>query len=330
VEIGNTSASTFANVGAFADLSPMYQELGGTKLIPSFVKAGTANGKKYALPLYGGASVIYYRKDLLEKAHVEEPKTLAELVKAAQKVKAANPDKHKNFQGIYLPAADNHFMEAWIFSHGTNYAEQGSDGTWKGGLNTPQGKAGMALLLELWKTAALGAQDSSEQGAAPWVPYNNGEVAIMSGRTFAEANISAKMKKNTAVMAIPPVEEGGTGHSFSGGSSIGISAKSGAKTLAKDALKLIYSKGFQTKVAAQGWIPGNTEYANAIPKGLAGGQLQQKIAASAVLTPAAENWAVVQGDNIPADFWAQLARGGDAAKLAGQTDSKIEKVLNKK
>ena len=330
VEIGNTAASTFAGIGAFADLSPMYQELGGRKLIPSFVKAGTANGKKYALPLYGGAIVIYYRKDLFEKANIAQAKTLGELVTAAQKVKAANPDKHRKFQGIYLPAADNHFMEAWIFSHGANYAKQNSDGTWKGTLATPQAKAGIAMLQELWKTAALGGQDSSEQGAAPWVPYNNGEVAIISGRTFAEPNISPNMKKNTAVMAIPPVQEGGVGHSFSGGSSIGISAKSQVKSLSRDALKLIYSKEFQTRVAAQGWIPGNTAYAGAVPKGLASGQLQQQIASTAVLTPAAENWAVVQGNNIPADFWAKLARGGDVDQLAKDTDQKIEEVLNKK
>ncbi|MFF9076910.1 extracellular solute-binding protein [Streptomyces sp. NPDC014735] len=330
VEIGNTTSSTFASIGAFADLSPIYQELGGEKLIPSFVEAGTSGGKKYALPLYGGASVIYYRKDLFEKAHVAQPRTLGELVGAAQKVKAANPDKRRNFQGIYLPASDNHFMEAWIFSQGANYVKRNSDGTWKGTLDTPEAKAGFAMLQQLWKTAALGAQDSSEQGAAPWVPYNNGEVAIMSGRTFAEQNISAKMKKNTAVMAIPPVEPGGVGHSFSGGSSVGISAKSQVKSLSQDALKLIYSKEFQTKVAAQGWIPGNIAYADAVPEGMASGRLQQQIAASSVLTPSAENWAVVQGNNIPADFWAQLARGGSAEKLAKATDGKIEEVLNKK
>lgn len=329
-EIGNTTASTFANVGAFADLSPLYQELGGTKLIPSFVGAGTAHGKKYALPLYAGASVIYYRKDLFAKAHIAQPRTLGELVQAARTVKAANPDRHRNFQGIYLPAADNHFMEAWIFSQGANYAKQESDGAWKGTLATPQAEAGLTMLQELWKTAALGASDSSQQGAAPWVPYNNGEVAIISGRTFAEKNISPEMKKNTAVMAIPPVTAGGVGHSFSGGSSIGISAKSQVKSLAQDALRLVYGKEFQARVAAQGWIPGNTAYTSAIPQSLSSGQLQAQIVANSVLTPTAENWAVVQGDNIPADFWAQLARGGDAGKLARETDGKIEKVLNKK
>ncbi|GGV95952.1 hypothetical protein GCM10015535_64560 [Streptomyces gelaticus] len=130
-------------------------------MIPSFVKAGTSGGKKYALPLYGGASVIYYRKDLFEEAHVAQPRTLGELVSSAQKVKAANIDKRKNFQGIYLPASDNHFMEAWIFSHGANYAKRNSDGTWKGTLDTPQANAGFAMLQQLWSSLRMSAAVTS-------------------------------------------------------------------------------------------------------------------------------------------------------------------------
>src|SRR6195952_4148660 len=39
-EMGNTQSPTFTNVGAFLDISDMYQELGGSKLLPSFVDAG--------------------------------------------------------------------------------------------------------------------------------------------------------------------------------------------------------------------------------------------------------------------------------------------------
>ena len=36
VEIGNTQAPTFTTVGAFRDLSPIYEELGGKDLLQSF------------------------------------------------------------------------------------------------------------------------------------------------------------------------------------------------------------------------------------------------------------------------------------------------------
>lgn len=43
-EIGNTWASTFTGVGAFANLDDVYEELGGDDLLPSFVEAGDMSG----------------------------------------------------------------------------------------------------------------------------------------------------------------------------------------------------------------------------------------------------------------------------------------------
>ena len=43
VEIGNTQCPTFTYAGAFADISDMYDELGGDDLLPGFVEAGTAD-----------------------------------------------------------------------------------------------------------------------------------------------------------------------------------------------------------------------------------------------------------------------------------------------
>ena len=40
VEIGNTQAPTFTYAGAFSDITGMYDELGGKKLLPGFVAAG--------------------------------------------------------------------------------------------------------------------------------------------------------------------------------------------------------------------------------------------------------------------------------------------------
>lgn len=53
-EIGNTQSPTFTNVGAFLDISDMYDELGGSDLLQSFVDAGAVDGKNYTLPYYFG------------------------------------------------------------------------------------------------------------------------------------------------------------------------------------------------------------------------------------------------------------------------------------
>ena len=76
VELGNTQSPTFTNVGAFLDISDMYNELGGTKLLPSFVEAGSVDGKQFALPYYFGSRYLFQRKDVWTQAGVATPKTL--------------------------------------------------------------------------------------------------------------------------------------------------------------------------------------------------------------------------------------------------------------
>src|SRR5699024_10699832 len=78
VETGNTQSTTFTSVGAFADVSDLYEELGGEDLIPSFVEAGLLDGKNFAYPLYAGARGVFYRADLFEAAGISVPTTIPE------------------------------------------------------------------------------------------------------------------------------------------------------------------------------------------------------------------------------------------------------------
>src|SRR5690606_20587464 len=77
-EIGNTWSPTFTGVGAFTDLSDMYEELGGDKLLPSFVEVGEVDGAKMALPYYFGSRYVFYRKDIWEAQGKSVPETLDE------------------------------------------------------------------------------------------------------------------------------------------------------------------------------------------------------------------------------------------------------------
>src|ERR1700710_2564285 len=93
-EMGNTQSPTFTNVGAFLDISDMYKELGGSKLLPSFVAAGEVGGKNYTLPYYFGSRYVFYRKDVWAKAGITSaPTTLTEFNKDVATVNSKNPDK---------------------------------------------------------------------------------------------------------------------------------------------------------------------------------------------------------------------------------------------
>ena len=97
-ELGNTQSPTFTNVGAFLDISDIYPELGGEKLLQSFVDVGSVDGKQYALPYYFGSRYMFYRKDLWQEAGVPMPTpvsvncTEASIIRARPKsVRKASP-----------------------------------------------------------------------------------------------------------------------------------------------------------------------------------------------------------------------------------------------
>ncbi|MBW1638323.1 MULTISPECIES: extracellular solute-binding protein [Microbacterium] len=328
VEIGNTKTVTFASVGALADLTDVYEDLGGDELIPSFVDAATVDDKRYALPLYAGSSVLFYRTDLFQAAGIEVPKTLDELVAATQRIQAANPEGVEGFKGIYFPVVDTHGLEGWLFSNDANYAEKDGD-AWVSALDTPEAKKALTQMQTIWSTSALGALDGKDTAGSPWVPYNDGEVAMFSYRVFAQASISDELKDVTGVMALPPAEAGGDSHQFLGGSNVAVSANSSNQPLAKKALELIMSEDFMSQLAEDsGWVPGNTAYADAIPDGLVPASLQQQIAETSRLTPTAPAWAIVEGNNIPVDLFSAIAKGEDIDAVVKRSGAKIEETLN--
>ena len=127
-EIGNTQSSTFTNVGAFLDISDMYHELGGDKLLPGFVEAGKVDGKNYTLPYYFGSRYVFYRKDLWAAAGINEPPTtLDEFNKDVATIAAANPNGIPNLSGFWIGGQDWRNAISWIFANGGELAVKDGD-----------------------------------------------------------------------------------------------------------------------------------------------------------------------------------------------------------
>ncbi|WP_028047177.1 extracellular solute-binding protein [Cellulomonas sp. URHE0023] len=345
VEIGNTQSPTFTYAGAFADITDMYDELGGDKLLPGFVDAGSADDKFYAAPYYSGARAVFYNKDAFAAAGVEVPSTLAEFTTAAQALQAANPAG----SGFWLPGQDWYNGAAWLYTNGGNFAVKDGD-TWKGALSDADSIKGLEQVQELFKTATKAPADSDSN--EPWVPFNNGQAAMFSAPTWARWSIdlpacnkavakddesdAAKAlrteqqtcnEEHTGVFPLPGIEAGTYANGFAGGSNIAVAAKSKHPELAKSLLKIMFTEKFQNMLGENGLIPGNTEYASSM-----GDDVYAKAAVSAALaaklTPAAENWAKVEGDRILEDFFQQLATGADVKTAAAEADKQIEAALN--
>ena len=337
VEIGNTWSATFTTAGAFTDLSDIYDSLGGSKLLPSFVAAGDVDGKHYALPYYFGSRYMFYRKDVWAKAGLSVPTTLAEFNADAAKLKTADQS------GFYIGGQDWRNGVSWIFANGGDLAVKDGD-TWKSSLSDPKTIEGLTQLQALY-TGASNAP-VTESDSTPWVNINNNdstgkpEAATIIAPGWAHwsiGDLAPDPKDKTKTVAtwndktfgvfVLPGVDGGAAPVFAGGSNIAISAASKHQAAAKELMKIIFSANYQKLLGQNGLGPANLDYVSSLGDDEFAKALSES-AANSKLTPAAPGWAAVEGSGLLEEFFGKVNAGGDIASLAKTYDEKIDALLN--
>ncbi|UVY84464.1 extracellular solute-binding protein [Brachybacterium sp. NBEC-018] len=329
IELGNTQAPTFCAVGALLNLDDLEEDLGGDSLTQSLVELGSFDGSLYAAPFYAGSRVFFYRKDWFEELGLEVPTTIEQLTSVATTLHEANPGGNADFSGLWLPGIGAQQCYAWLFTNGGRIATE-ADGKWAADLSSEESQAAFAQVQEIWsKASRAGSVTDPTTGGELHVPFNAEEAGMIFGFNWQYKSIDDKLKDKVGFFGFPGVEEGGTGHPFAGGSNVAISASSQKQTAAVEALKLIFAKEFQEFFATEGgWVPGNIDHASALgDDDLA--TLTAQAVENSVGTPAAANWALVEGARTLDDFFVALAGGGDPVSLATTADASITDMLNK-
>ena len=336
-EIGNTWSPTFTSVGAFSDISDMYDELGGSDLLQSFVEVGAVDGKNYAMPYYFGSRYIFYRKDIWDAAGLPVPATLDEFNESVAALKTAGQS------GFYIGGEDWRNGISWIFANGGDLAKKGGD-TWKSSLSDPNTIKGLEQLQALFADASLAPV--TEADSTPWVNINNNaatgapEAATIIAPGWAHwsiGDLTPDPEDDTKTVAtwndavfgtfVLPGVDGGAAPVFAGGSNIAISAASQNQAASRELLKIIFSEEYQNMLGANGLGPANTKYASA----LGDDQFAKALVASAAdskLTPAAPGWAAVEGSGLLEEFFGKVNGGGDIKALAAEYDTKIDALIN--
>ncbi len=337
VEVGNTQSPTFTTVGAFRDLTPLYAELGGDKLLPSFVEVGKADGKNYALPYYFGSRYMFYRKDIWTAAGLEPPTTLADFATDVAKLRTDNQS------GFALGGQDWRNGISWVFAYGGELAKQDGD-QWTSTLSDPKTIEGLKAWQSVYATASN--IPATERDVAYWDFLNdgaNGEppaAATIMAPGWARWSLGDLIKNDKGeevrdgmtdtakwgIFALPGVD-GGVAPVFAGGSNIAISAKSQHPELAENLMRIIFSEEYQTMLAKNGLGPANSDYVSALGDDEFATTMIETAAASK-LTPAAPGWAAVEGAFVYEELFQKIAEGGDVEQLAQQYDEKITPMLN--
>jgi len=327
VEVGNTQAPAFTSVGAFRDLSGIYEDLGGDDLLPGFVEAGTYDGTLYAAPYYSGARVVFYNTAQYAQAGVEVPSTLDDYVANASTIAAAIP----GVSGVYWPGQDWYNALPFIWENGGEIAVLDGD-EWDAQFSSPESLAGLEQVAEVMASSTA-PKDGDETDV--WVPFREQQGATLSAPSWAYWSIIADADQAPTALtdtlgyyALPGMD-GGAAQVFAGGSNIAISAKSAHPELAESALKIIFSDEYQGILAANGLVPAKQalggDVAAATPELAA---IIADAAANAKLTPASPKWADVESARLLQDFFVKIATGGDIEALATQLDLDIEAILN--
>ncbi|MHA6524884.1 extracellular solute-binding protein [Tessaracoccus sp. G1721] len=337
VELGNTQAPTFTTVGAFLDLTDMYDELGGDDLLQSFVEVGTVDDKIYALPYYFGSRYMFYRPDIWAANNVEVPTTLAEFSEAA---KALTTD---TMSGFAMGGQDWRNGISWVFANGGELATV--DGTtWTSTLSDPKTIAG----LEMWQDLTQGASNlpaterdvaywdflnDGADGAAPaaatimapgWARWSIGELTTNDAGDEVRDGMADASKYD--IFALPGVD-GGIAPVFAGGSNLAVSAQSQNPELAKNLLRIIYSEEYQRMLGENGLGPANTQFTDALGDDKFATTMIET-AENSKLTPAAPGWAAIEGAFVYEELFQKIAEGGDVAALAAEYDETLTPMLN--
>jgi len=337
VEIGNTWSPTFTNVGAFSDISDIHEELGGDKLLESFVEVGSVDGKNYAEPYYFGSRYIFYRKDVWAAAGLSVPTTLEEFNEDVASLKTAGQS------GFYIGGEDWRNGVSWVFANGGELATKDGD-TWSSSLSDPATVEGLEQLQAVFTDASLAPV--TEADSTPWVNINNNaetnapEAATIIAPGWAHWSIGdlapdpADATKSIATwnddvfgVFVLPGADGGVAPVFAGGSNIAISAASKNQEASKDLLRIIFSEEYQNLLGENGLGPANTDYVSA----LGDDQFATALVDSALgskLTPAAVGWAAVEGSGLLEEFFGKVNAGGDIEALAEEYDAKIDELIN--
>jgi multiple sugar transport system substrate-binding protein len=215
----------FAANSYILDLSDRFTESMRGKFLEGPVASNTYEGKVYGVPWYTDAGLLYYRKDLLEKAGFSEPpKTWDELKQQANKVMQDEGTKFGFvFQGAEYEGGTVNGLE-YIWTHGGDVLDP-NDAS-KVIIDSPESVAGLeteySMVTDGVTPQAVGTYTEPESEA----PFLGGDAVFLRDwpYVYGFAGTGDFIKTDLIDLAPLPAGDGGESHSSIGGWNFFINA----------------------------------------------------------------------------------------------------------
>ncbi|BBC33590.1 ABC transporter, substrate-binding protein [Streptomyces graminofaciens] len=258
IEFGNTDTAGYVKDGGLADLTADFPRWSDSKdSDPTARTSVTVGGKIYGAPFFVGVRALYYRTDVFRELGLEVPKTQAELIATAKKIRAAKPDLY----GLAVGGAYTYGAMPFIWANGGEIAV-GKGGSYAATIDSAAAQKGIKAYASLFgddncpaaKCAGMGGNDTV-------TAFASGKAGMAIGGDFSHAAVEAgKVKGKYAVVPLPGVESGSVAPAFAGGNNIGVLKSTTHRTLAVDLAERLTSKKTQGELFdAMGFLPTYTD-----------------------------------------------------------------------
>jgi multiple sugar transport system substrate-binding protein len=234
-----------AYVGKPADVMKAY--------LPVYATSNVIDGKIAAMPGFADSMFMYYRKDLLDKHGVKEPKTWDELSVAAQKIQKA--EGNANLQGLSIQGAP---IEGAVCTFLLPYWSQGkefNDASGKLTLDKPAAVKGLKQWLAMVDQGVIKKNVAEVKTGDTVNEFKAGQVVFAINWGFAwdrfKDDPDSTVKGKVGVMPLPAVA-GGKSATCVGGWQWAVSAFSKNKQAAANLVKYMASPEASKFLAAEG------------------------------------------------------------------------------
>jgi multiple sugar transport system substrate-binding protein len=221
--------------------------------LPVYASANVVDGKVVAMPAFADSMFMYYRKDLLAKHGVAEPKTWDELAAASKKIQAA--EGNPNLQGLSIQGAP---IEGAVCTFLLPYWSQGkefNDAAGKMTLDKAAAVKGLNTWLGLVEQGVLKKNVAEVKTGDTVNEFKAGQVVFAINWGFAwdrfQSDKDSTVQGKVGVMPLPAMT-GGKSATCIGGWQWAVSAFSKNKAEAAKLVKFMSSPESSKLLAIEG------------------------------------------------------------------------------